>query len=370
MVLAYILRETIGTAVVVAWLSIVWLVVLSRAALVVAYRRAAADGDANTRSWLVRFRVGAVAAGAAWGAAGVWLFPDHDVLYQMFLIFVLAGVTTGGVVSYSADRFSAIAFSISPVLPLTIRLFAAGDRLSAEMGLAVTLYLGFMLTNLLHITRNVYQGISLRHKAAVSEEKMRASERHLKQAQSIANMGSWKLDFATGKLNWSDELYRIYGVSPETFTPTVEGLLGLLHPDDRPALQARMTGRGAGPKEKPLEYRCVWPDGTIRHCEGQGDVIFDAAGRPESISGTVQDITERKQYEHALNESMRKLEQKEMAKTRFLAAAGHDLRQPLAAANLFIDALKIDRRPMPARTRSSSGWIRPWRRSTGCWRRC
>lgn len=58
------------------------------------------------------------------------------------------------------------------------------------------------------------------------------------------------------------------------------------------------------------------------------------------LQGTVRNISERKQIEHALAESMHKLEDKELSKSRFLAAAGHDLRQPLAAANLFIDALK------------------------------
>lgn len=55
----------------------------------------------------------------------------------------------------------------------------------------------------------------------------------------------------------------------------------------------------------------------------------------------VNDVSDRAAAEHALNESMLKLEEKELAKTRFLAAAGHDLRQPLAAANLFVDALKL-----------------------------
>jgi PAS domain S-box-containing protein len=55
----------------------------------------------------------------------------------------------------------------------------------------------------------------------------------------------------------------------------------------------------------------------------------------------IVDMTERKRAADALTESMRLLEEKEQAKTRFLAAAGHDLRQPLSAANLFIDALKF-----------------------------
>jgi PAS domain S-box-containing protein len=69
--------------------------------------------------------------------------------------------------------------------------------------------------------------------------------------------------------------------------------------------------------------------------------IFDDTGKMIEILSVGNDITERKHAEDALTESMRQLETKELAKSRFLAAAGHDLRQPLAAANLFIDTLKL-----------------------------
>ena len=69
--------------------------------------------------------------------------------------------------------------------------------------------------------------------------------------------------------------------------------------------------------------------------------ILNDSGQAIGTVGFANDITDRKNAEQSVVESMRKLEEKEMAKTRFLAAAGHDLRQPLAAANLFIDALKF-----------------------------
>jgi PAS domain S-box-containing protein len=69
--------------------------------------------------------------------------------------------------------------------------------------------------------------------------------------------------------------------------------------------------------------------------------IFDDTGKMIEVLSIGNDITERKHAEDALTESMRQLEEKELAKSRFLAAAGHDLRQPLAAANLFIDTLKL-----------------------------
>ena len=101
---------------------------------------------------------------------------------------------------------------------------------------------------------------------------------------------------------WSDELYRIYGVSPETFTPTVASFLNLLHPDDRPAMQAWIQACSADEKPGELEFRIVWPDGTVRFIIGRGELVHDfEAGL--YMAGTAQDITERKLSAAALAES-------------------------------------------------------------------
>jgi PAS domain S-box-containing protein len=74
-----------------------------------------------------------------------------------------------------------------------------------------------------------------------TEQELREREHHLSESQRIAHIGSWSADL-TGQAKWTDETYRIYGVSPKTFTPTVESLINLLHPEDRPA--SRRTGSG------------------------------------------------------------------------------------------------------------------------------
>lgn len=167
------------------------------------------------------------------------------------------------------------------------------------------------------------------------------SELHLKQAQSIAHIGSWIFDLKPPTITWSDELYRIYGVSPETFIPTVEGLISLIHPDDRDAMKNWIEACASSKSPEALEFRVRWPDGTLRHIRGQGELMSDADGTSSKMSGTAQDITEIKRVQRELVDSIRQLEDKEHVKARFLAAAGHDLRQPLAAAGLFIEALKF-----------------------------
>jgi len=131
---------------------------------------------------------------------------------------------------------------------------------------------------------------------------LQQNERHLKYAQLIGHIGSWDYNFATGKVVWTDELYRIYGVSPETFTPSIESLFSVIHPDDRPAMKEWIEACTAGRKPVALEFRCVWPDGSIRYIRGQGELFADAEGKPVHVSGTGQDITERIKSERRLQD--------------------------------------------------------------------
>jgi PAS domain S-box-containing protein len=130
---------------------------------------------------------------------------------------------------------------------------------------------------------------------------LQEKERLLVESQRIAHIGGWSWAF-TGPIQWTDETYRLYGVSPETFIPTFEALVNLVHPEDRPIMQEWTRACVAGEKPSELEFRCIWPDGTVRLLNGRGERVNDAENRPSHIFGTVQDITERKQAEEALRE--------------------------------------------------------------------
>ena len=122
-ILAYMQRDVIGTSVVVAWFSLIALVMFSRAVLTFAYQRSSTDSMVRTNIWLLRFRLGILIAGMAWGSAGLLLFPADYPQYQLFLLFMLAGLTAGAVTSYSADLVSALIFSVLVLAPIIIRLF-------------------------------------------------------------------------------------------------------------------------------------------------------------------------------------------------------------------------------------------------------
>src|SRR2546426_1968629 len=124
-----------------------------------------------------------------------------------------------------------------------------------------------------------------------AEEALRKSREHLARAQQIAHLGSWESDLVTGTLVWSDEVYRIFGVSKEQFVGTNEVVFGMVHPEDRESvLQASKKAK----EERGLfhiEHRIVRPDGSVRFVDEEAEVVCDAAGQAGQIGGTGHGMT-------------------------------------------------------------------------------
>ncbi len=129
------------------------------------------------------------------------------------------------------------------------------------------------------------------------------SQASLNKAQQVARIGSWEIDMASGRITASDEMYRIFGVTPEEFDGQLQTALQKIHPDDRQRVEDVTQIAFTEGRTPPLEYRIVLPDGTQRVVCAQGEIVHDAEGKPSRMVGTVQDITERKQAEEALRQS-------------------------------------------------------------------
>ncbi len=141
-----------------------------------------------------------------------------------------------------------------------------------------------------------------------AEEALRESEALLSRSQEISHTGSWKLDLATNRLSWSDEVYRIFGCQPQAFVPTYEAFLDFVHPDDRSAVDGAYFRSGReGNDSYEIEHRIVRRNsGEVRYVHERCLHERDASGTIVQSTGMVQDITERKQAEKVLNESRKK----------------------------------------------------------------
>jgi PAS domain S-box-containing protein len=130
---------------------------------------------------------------------------------------------------------------------------------------------------------------------ATIEANLARSRRQLAEAQQLARIGSWEWDITANEVWWSDELYRIYGLEPQSLKPTYENFLGYVHPDDRPSVDER--NRRAFADHRPFEdvKRVVRADGTEINMRTQGEVICDEAGNPVRMVGICEDVTGRAQ---------------------------------------------------------------------------
>ena len=136
------------------------------------------------------------------------------------------------------------------------------------------------------------------------ELELKRQEQQLADAQRLTHLGSWEWDIRNNQIIWSDELYRIYGVAPGEFPATYAAYLKYVHPEDRArasmTIEQALVSRGRFRSEE----RIIRKDGSIRTLSTCGEVIQDAHGEPVRMVGTCHDITERKEIENKLHQSL------------------------------------------------------------------
>lgn len=114
----------------------------------------------------------------------------------------------------------------------------------------------------------------------------------LKEAQKIGRIGHWEWDIASGALQWSDEVYRLFGVEPGGRPPTYEGFLAAVHPEDRSRVMEAVQAALDTHAPYRVDHRVLLPDGSVRHMHEEGIVALAEDGRPRRLLGTVQDVTD------------------------------------------------------------------------------
>jgi PAS domain S-box-containing protein len=143
-----------------------------------------------------------------------------------------------------------------------------------------------------------------------AEEELKKTKESLQMAQQIAHLGNWDWNIVTNDFWCSDEIYHIFGLSPQASDITYEVFSDFVHADDRPFLQQAVDNALSGKKPYSIDHRIVLPDETERFVHAQAESIADEyTGKPIRMVGTLQDISERKRMEDEKTSLMARLRQ-------------------------------------------------------------
>jgi PAS domain S-box-containing protein len=141
------------------------------------------------------------------------------------------------------------------------------------------------------------------------EAELRQSEERLRLALAASRMGTWNWNIQTGKISWSDNLEALFGLKTGEFDGSFEMFVARLHPDDRDRVLAAIDHAVTTGENYDIEFRVVYPNGTIRWALSQGKVFYDQHGQPMQMAGVDLDITDRKLSAKALRDSEERFRQ-------------------------------------------------------------
>jgi diguanylate cyclase (GGDEF)-like protein/PAS domain S-box-containing protein len=175
-----------------------------------------------------------------------------------------------------------------------------------------------------------------------AREATEAAHQELAEAQALAAVGSWEWDVSAHVVSWSAQMYSIAGLDPESWTPTVESFLQLVHEDDHNRVATLLGSAVAEHSPLDYEYRLVRPDGAVRVVHALGECVESENGALTKLLGTCQDITERKQLqseiEHlAFHDPLTGLPNRTLLLSRLEQALAAQRRSAESSAVLFMD---------------------------------
>lgn len=342
-ILAFVQINVIPRHVLVSWLAAMGLISLGRYGLYLIYRHANPP-PSETARWEWLFAIGVFLSGTTWGSAGLLLFPEV-ISHQVFVIFVLAGMTAGAVASFSSQLWVSTLFTIPCLLPLTARLFVEGHDVHLAMGLMSLLFMWVMLVTARRIYTMTLTSLRLRFEnddlIAYLEREKQATEnlnqelQHEIQRRARIESGLRESETRVRALvdNVPDGIITISedGIL-ESLNPAAERIFGyaaeemiglhfkmLVPPGERDGYDDYIAGiRGQRPGRAVgfgLEITGLRKDGSVFPMEL---AISRMQMEKRSVFiGIVRDISERQEIDRLKNQ--------------FVAAVSHELRTPLTS---------------------------------------
>jgi len=198
------------------------------------------------------------------------------------------------------DRIRAALKAWQPVRAELLNKTRDGTPIWVELEIAPLADATGYYTHWVAVQRDITARRAREREAAETAVRLQQLTDELVLANRIAHLGTWRWTVATRALEWSAEVFRMFGVTPGTFVPTLETALELVHPDDREQTVRRLDAIAAGHGPVEFDFRTLGHDGVTRHCHSEGSRVLDAAGNTISIAGFCQDVSGRREAEALL----------------------------------------------------------------------
>lgn len=190
--------------------------------------------------------------------------------------------------------FTALATIITEVLVMVQSYWLTGgffDRNLMIAALITPIITGFLISCLIALI--IRYLVTIQNSLIAVDEKLKNSNKRLKEAQNIAHLGFWEFDLEENRLFWSDEVYRILGLEPQEFEASYEGFLSYVHPEDREALANEYQQSIEEKRRYNIVHRIIQKNGAVRYVEERCKHSYNSSDKPIRSIGTVYDITDR-----------------------------------------------------------------------------
>ncbi len=190
--LAVVLWNTVDAKALSMWLGIIIILMLWRGWNGFAFKQASPNIE-EYKNWAYKFNIGVILTGIAWASVSIFLFPDSSIVHQVFIVFVLGGMTAGSIGTLSFQRLPVYSFLILLLLPIIVRITITGTQIGIIMGVMLTLYLIVLLNSARNFNETTRQNIALHIEAKEREEQMEmavaeAESANLAKSQFMARM--------------------------------------------------------------------------------------------------------------------------------------------------------------------------------------
>ncbi|MDH4274479.1 MAG: diguanylate cyclase, partial [Gammaproteobacteria bacterium] len=323
------------------WGGVFFLVIVARMVLFLVYQKSRTHGQYCKR-WLTWFRLASFAVGVSWGLAAVLLFVSGDLPHQAFLAFTLAGMTGGAITLLGIDFVSVMMFTVPALGTVAVRFLLESHPVSVEMGAMTLLFLAFTSFIARRSGDYLKENVNLRITQSRVQQSLMESEERLKQGQRVARVGSFEWNIEQNSLQWSDQHFRLWGITPGEVKPSFDLFRKGVHPDDWDTLEQTLNLALAGARAYDCRHRVVWPDKTLHYIHGRGEVVFDAAGKAILMNGTVHDVTEQVQAEETIHQlafydPLTHLPNRRLLNERLKQSVSFVRRHPRSGAVMFVD---------------------------------